>query len=78
MLFGIDAEAINAPEDFYAAISDVIEAARNSHTSDLDPRHLLYLFEFSKIVEMRGSNNSCACIEWPGIQIPQVIISIID
>jgi hypothetical protein len=39
---------------------------------------MLYLFEFYKIVKIGGINNSCACIEWLGIQIPHAILSLLD
>ena len=44
----------------------------------MDTLHTLYLFEFFKIVKIGGSNNPYACIEWPGIQIPQAILSLLE
>ena len=34
--------------------------------------------EFYKIVKIGGINNPVACMEWPGIQIPQAILSLLD
>ena len=39
---------------------------------------MLYLFEFYNIVKIGGTNSPCACIEWPRIQIPQSILSLLD
>jgi hypothetical protein len=39
---------------------------------------MLYLFEFHKIFKIGGANSPYACIEWQGIQIPQVILSLMD
>jgi hypothetical protein len=39
---------------------------------------MLYLFEFYKIVKIGGTNNPYACIEWPRIQIPWAILSMLD
>jgi hypothetical protein len=39
----------------------------------MDHHDLLYLFEYHKIAKVGGVNNSYACAEWPGIQIPQAI-----
>jgi hypothetical protein len=39
---------------------------------------MLYLFEFYKIVKIGGTNSPYACIEWPRIQIPQAILSLLD
>ena len=37
------------------------------------------LLELYKIVKIGGiDNNPYACIEWPGIQIPQAILSLLD
>ena len=45
---------------------------------DLDALHTLYLFEFYKIVKIGDINSPYACIEWPGIQIPQTILSVLE
>jgi hypothetical protein len=63
MLFGIDAEAINAPENSYTAISDATEVARDSNTTELNSLHILYLFEFFKIIKIGGLNIPYASIE---------------
>jgi hypothetical protein len=74
----LDAEHVNQPEEFYTALSDATEATRDGHYADLDASHMLYLFEFYKIVKIGGTNNPFTCIEWPGIQIPQAILSLLD
>ena len=43
----------------------------------MEPRLLLYLLEFYKIVKIRGINSPFACMEWPGIQITQAILSLL-
>jgi hypothetical protein len=40
----------------------------------MDHHDLLYLFEYHKITKVGGVNSPYACAEWPGIQIPQVIL----
>jgi hypothetical protein len=70
MIFDINAEVTDAPEDFYTTISDATEAAKESHTVNLEALHNLYPFELYKIVKIGGTNKPYACIEWPGIQIP--------
>jgi hypothetical protein len=77
-IFDLDAEHVNQPEDFYTALSDVTEALGDGHYADMDASHMLYLFEFYKIVKIRGTNSPYACIEWPGIQTPQAILSLLD
>ncbi len=44
----------------------------------MDPQHLLYLFEYYKISKVGGANKPYACMQWPGIQIPQAIINLLD
>ena len=39
---------------------------------------LLYLFEYYKITKVGGANSPCVWAEWPGIQIPQSILSLLD
>jgi hypothetical protein len=45
---------------------------------ELDNHYLLHLFEFLKIVKIGGAHSPCACMEWPGIQILQAILSLPD
>jgi len=66
-LFDIDAKARDALEDNYTAISYVMEAARDNHTVEINTHHLLHLFEFFKIVKIRGVHSSYACMESHGI-----------
>ena len=77
-LFDIDAEAIEIPENYYTTIANATKAAGEGHTSKLDPRFLLYLFEYYRISKIGGANNPYACAEWPGVQIPQAILSLLD
>ena len=77
-LYDIDAEHLNQPEDFYTALLDATETAGDNHCAALNTLHTLYLFEFYKIVKIGGINSPYASIEWPGIQIPQAILSLLD
>ena len=70
MQYDIDAEQLSQPEDFYTALSEATNIARDNHYASMDTRHTLYLFEFYKIVKVGGIHTPYACIEWPGIQIP--------
>ena len=78
LLFDLDAEHVDQPEDFYTTLSDATKAARDGHYADLDAAHMIYLFEFYKIVKIGGMNITYACIEWSGIQIPLAILSLLD
>ena len=44
----------------------------------MDPQIMLYLMESYKIVKIGGINCPFASMEWPGIQIPQAILSLLD
>jgi len=44
----------------------------------MDPHTLLYLFEYYMITTIGGSSSPHACAEWPGIQIPHAIPSLLD
>ena len=77
-VYDLDADHVNPPEDFYTSLSDATEASGDGHYADLDASHMLYLFEFYNIVKIVVTNNPYACIEWPGIQIPQAILSLLD
>ena len=48
--------------DYYTAISDAMEIARDNHTVELDSHHLLHLFEILKIVKVGGDHNPYACM----------------
>jgi len=77
-LYDLDVEHDTLPEDFYKILSDATEKTGDGHSADLNVSHKLYLFEFYKIVNIGGINSPYACIEWPGIQIPQAILSLLD
>ncbi len=77
-LYDIDAEHLSQLEDFYTALSDSTKTAKDNHYAALNTFHTLYLFEFYKIVKIGGINIPCACIEWPRIQIPQAVLSVLD
>ena len=77
MQYDIDAEQLSQPEHFYTALSEAIETVGDNHSAALDTLHTLYLFEFYKIVKIGGIRSPYACIEWPGIQIPQTILSLL-
>ena len=76
--YDIDAEQLSQPEDFYTALSEAIETAWDSHSAAMNTLHTLYLFEFDKIVKIGGIHSPYACIEWPGIQIPQAILGLLE
>ena len=78
MLFDIDADALAVPEDYYSAFAEANELAGDKQSIQLDPQILLYLMEFYKIVKIGGNNSPFACMEWPGIHIPQAILSLLD
>ena len=44
----------------------------------MDPQYLLYLLEYYKISKVGGANSPYACMQRPGIQIPQAIINPLD
>jgi hypothetical protein len=52
MLYDLDAEHINQPEDFYTTLLDATKAVRDTHYADLDASHMLYLLEFYTIVKI--------------------------
>ena len=67
MLFDIDAEPIDIPEDYYTTIANAKKATGEGHTTLMAPHTLLYLFEYYKMTKIGGANNPYACAEWPGI-----------
>ena len=77
-LYDLDAEHVTQLDGFYTALPDASEATGEGHHADLDASHMLYLFEFYKIVKIGGINSPYECIEWLGIQIPQAILSMLD
>ena len=77
-LGSLDADILEVPNDYYSAISEAVEAAGERHYVELNPQHTLYLFEYYKISKVGGPNTPYACMQWPGIQIPQAIISMLD
>ena len=77
-LFDLDAEHVDQPEDFYTTLSEATETTGDEHYVDMDALHMLYLFDFYKIVKIGGINSPYACIEWHGIQIPQAILSLME
>jgi hypothetical protein len=78
ILCDIDAEPMNPPEDYYTTIATATKAAGKGHTTELDTHTLLYLLEFYRITKVGGPNSPYACAEWPGIQIPQAILTSLD
>ena len=78
MLYDIDAKPMDLSEDYYTTIAIATKATGEGHTSEMDPRTLLYLFEYCRITKIGGANNPYVCVEWPGIQIPQVILSLLN
>ena len=76
-LFEIDADALAVPEDYYSSIAEATDSAGDNHNIEMEPQLLLYLMESYKIVKIGGINNPFACMEWPMIQIPQAILSLL-
>ena len=77
-IVSLDANTLDVPDDFYTALSDAVEAASDRHYVVLSPQHQLYFFEYYKISKVGGANIPYACMHWPGIQIPQSIINLLD
>jgi len=69
------ADTFQVPEDFYSALNDASDNAGDQDTVELDAITHLYLFEFSRITKTGGINSPFVTMEWPGIQIPQAILS---
>ena len=69
---------MDPPRDYYTAIATATEAAGEGQTTELDSHTLLYLLEISRITKVGGPNSPYACAEWPGIQIPQAILTLLD
>ncbi len=69
---------MSIPEDYYTVISNGMEATGEGHTTEMDHRDLLYLLEYYKITKIGGANNPYEYAEWPRIQIPQAILSLLD
>ena len=65
------------PNDFYTAISDAIDYAGDATTVELHSLELLYLFEFYRITKTGGTTSPYVTIEWPWIQKPMVITSLL-
>ena len=76
-IISLDADIHDILDDYYTTLSEANEAAGNRQYIDLDPLHLLYLFEYYKIIKIGGVNSSYACMQWPGIHIPQAIINLL-
>jgi hypothetical protein len=76
-LFDIDADALEVPEDYSSSIAAATATSRDNQNVELEPQLLLYKMEFYKIVKIGGINNPFACVEWPGIQIPQAILNLL-
>ena len=77
-LVSLDANTPDVLDDYYSALSEAVKAAGDRHYVELGPQHTLYLFEYYKISKVGGANSPYACMQWPGIQIPQAIINLLD
>ena len=66
MIVSLDADGLDIPDDYYTALSDVIEAACDRYYVELSPRHQLYFFEYYKINKVGGANNPYTCMHGPG------------
>jgi hypothetical protein len=68
------------PSDLIGDISLAITQA-DSHNIEyvLLPRpSLLYILEYSKIHKVGDPTGPYACMEWPGIQIPKALLTLLD
>jgi len=54
------------------------EAAANNNVIELKNRDLLYLLEYGRIYKVGGVSNPYANMEWPGIQIPKAISTMLN
>ena len=68
-------EVFQVTEDYFSARKEAVETAGEQATKELDARTQLFLFELSITTPAGGGNKPFVTIEWPGIQIPQKIIS---
>ena len=53
-------------------------AATNTNVIELKNMDLLYLLEYNTIYKARGINRPYAITEWPGIQIPQAVSTMLN
>jgi hypothetical protein len=74
----MDADRLDAPSDYYTTISEALEAAGESRKAELDPRHLLYMFEFYKNNKFGSINIFFVVMEWPGIRVSQAILNLLN
>ena len=66
------------PSDFYTAISDAINYVGDATIVELHSPELMYLFEFYRIFKIGGTTSPYVSIEWPWIQIPMAIKSLLQ
>jgi hypothetical protein len=66
------------PTDFYSTIFEAIDKANDYPTVELKSPDLLYLFEYLRINKVGGTGSTYVCIEWPGIQIPLAITTLLQ
>ena len=69
---------MDPPEGYYTSIATATEAPGEGHIAEMESHTFLYLLEFHKFTNIGGPNSPYACAEWPGIQIPQAILSPLD
>ena len=68
------------PEDFVDIIATAMAeaVAANKNVIELKNMDLLYLLEYSKIYKAGGVISPYANMEWPGIHIPQAILTMLN
>jgi hypothetical protein len=68
------------PEDFVQIIATTMTeaTATNHNIFELKNRDLLYLLEYIRIYKVGGVGNPYANMEWHGMQIPQVISTMLN
>jgi hypothetical protein len=76
LLGGVHADYLD-PNDFYTSINDAMDFARDNPTLELYSLELLYLFELYRCTKTGGTSSPYICLEWPCIQIPHTITSLL-
>jgi len=72
-------KAFQPPDDFIDNFINAIVTidADNDEAITLSPSDILYLFESNKIIKVGGISSSYASMEWPWVQIPQALTTIL-
>ncbi len=49
----------------YTTITEATEASGDNHIVEFDYKQLLFMFNFSKFINVGGINSPYICMEWP-------------